>query len=161
MSMIDEDAFEHERLGVLRRVFGQGWQGRSDPGPNFFDLFIMTPPDTYDGPPHDQAIAALNSAFDRIDVLKRLGVDAVCAARQASLNWKVGPPIEAWSIVELRIDLESAVWLSLHEYETDEYSGWLVKFAEDGEPQTVRRIPALAFQGDPNEAGVEVPRAAL
>lgn len=147
------DEFEHPVLGVFRPQGDDGWLGRSDPGPDFYDLFVMRAGE--DEAPAEAALALLARAAADIGALKARAVEAVCAARQARLNWRAGPPLEAWSITELRVDAASALWLTLHEYETDEYSRWLVCLGGPGAP-VVRRIPALALSAPPAEAGVLV-----
>lgn len=49
---------------------------------------------------------------------------AICAARTARLNWRPGPDVEAWSIIEARIDRAGELWLNLAD-DSDVYSRWL------------------------------------
>ncbi|GAM97262.1 hypothetical protein U91I_00887 [alpha proteobacterium U9-1i] len=153
------DELEHPALGLLKLHYEMGWIGRSDPGPDFFDLVIMFPSsvDAFDDPPLPtaEAFAALEHLMRDIDAIKATAVNAVCAAREARLNWRAGPVVEAWSIVEARIDREGALWLGLHEYETDEYSRWLVRLS-GRQPIQVRRTAALEMRGDPSEEGLLV-----
>ncbi len=149
------DEIEHPALGVLRLHFEHGWLGQAVGA----DLRIMFPHsvDAFDvpPPPADIALATLADAVRAADALRASAVDTVCAAREARLNWRAGPPVEAWSITELCIDRDGALWLALHEYETDEYSRWLVRVDRDVIAE-VRRAPAIENYGAPGEAGVPV-----
>lgn len=149
---MDDEGFNHPVLGKFELDSENGWIGRSGPGADFFDLYVMRP-DGYveDGPPADH-VERLAAAMAGLDALKFRAVAEICAARQSRLNWRAGPPPDQWSITEARIDADGALWLSLHEYETDEYSLWLVKPGE-GEPWPVRRRSYVAYNGAPSEAG--------
>lgn len=150
--MDDDDYFGHPALGVFKRDGEDGWLGRSDPGPNFFDLYVMRPAGHESDIPPAAALATLEQAFPTIAAVKADAVARVIAARTARLNWRDGPPVDQWSIVEARTDRDGVLWLNLHEYETDEYSRWLVRM-NDG---AVRRIRAIPVQGPPAEAGEPV-----
>lgn len=133
-----------------------GWIGRSGPGPDFFDLYVMRlEGDESDDPPAS-ALAKLTEAASQIDLLKAQAVAAICAARQARLNWRAGPPLVEWAMVEARIDTAGDLWLSLHEYETDEYSLWMVRAQGPTETWPVRRRPYIPWNGSPGDAGVPV-----
>jgi hypothetical protein len=143
------DDFDHVELGLFRADWNDnGWRGRGGKAAETCDLFVMEPGDARPTP-SEAALERLTGAVRTIAALKAAAVERVCAARQARLNWREGPAVEAWSVVELRIDRAGALWLTLHEYETDEYSRWLVAMHGDD----VRRIPALALKGDPTDAG--------
>ena len=150
------DEIEHPTLGRLTLHFERGWLGRGGVGPDAFDFVIMFPRgvDEFDHPPLPApgALASLERLMCGIAVIKARAVHAVCAARDARLNWRAGPPVEAWSIVEARIDRDGILWLNLHEYETDEYSRWLASFSDDDVSQ-VRRVPAFDLRDSPGEAG--------
>ena len=148
------EGFEHPVLGAFRTDGVWGWLGRSAPGTDFFDLYVMRPSAGESDTPPASALAALERVVSAAEALKASSVAAVCTARQAALNWRAGPPLEAWSIVEARVDQNGALWLTLHEYETDEYSRWLVRV--DAAAPEVRRIPALALEGRPDAAGVRL-----
>jgi len=146
--------FEHPVLGAFRTDGALGWLGRSAPGADFFDLYVMRPSAGESDTPPASALGALEHVVREAETLKASSVAAVCAARQAALNWRAGPPVEAWSIVEARVDQDGALWLTLHEYETDEYSRWLVRV--DAAAPEVRRIPALALEGRLDAAGARL-----
>ena len=142
------DDLEHQALGRFRRE-GAGWLGRSDPSASFYDLFIMA---DEDAPPSTQALNTLTQAVADMPALKARAAEAICAARTARLNWRAGPNVDAWSIIEARLDRAGELWLTLAD-DNDEYSRWLVHMAATLD---VRRIPALALEGDPDQAGVLV-----
>ena len=149
------------RIAVDWRWDGREWLATANT-PDRHDLAIM--PDGNvdtselwsDDPPSPGAIDHLMRFEARVDELKAVAIAAVCEARQARLNWKAGPSADQWSLLELRLDAGDAVWLTLHEYETDEYSKWLVRLDIDGRPVEVRRAPAIPLQGAPGDAGVKV-----
>jgi len=145
------DDLEHPVLGVFKPQGEEGWIGRSSPGADFFDLFVMRCDD--EQTPRAAALATIVEAVARMGKLKGEAVEVVCAARESRLGWRRGPPADQWSVVEMRIDVGGALWLMLHEYETDEYSRWMVK---PGANPVVRRIPALALYGAPDDAGERV-----
>lgn len=153
MSWLED--YEHPTLGVFRGQGDEGWLGRSDASAAFFDLFVMQPESRQDETAPAHAFVILEAAVRDIHCLRALAVAAICAARQARLGWRDGPPLEAWQLIEVRIDGSGALWLTLHEYETDEYSNWLVGADSAGAP-IVRRIPALALKGAPSAAGTLV-----
>jgi hypothetical protein len=149
------DDIEHPTLGVLKLHFERGWLGKCADA----DMRIMFPRsvDEFDDPPppDEGALAMLADAVQNVQPLKAQAVGAICAARQARLNWRPGPAAEAWSVTELCIDRDGALWVALHEYETDEYSRWLVRVDRDAIAE-VRRAPAVENYGAPGEAGVLV-----
>lgn len=144
------DDVEHQALGVFKPVNDEGWLGRSGPGADFYDLFVMRRSD--EDAPSARALNQLADAVAQMGALKARAVDIICAARIGRLGWREGPPADEWSIIEARIDAGSALWLMLGD-ETDEYVRWLVRLTGDA---VVRKIPALALQGAPDEAGVRV-----
>jgi hypothetical protein len=152
---MDDDEIDHPVLGLLRRRDGV-WLGRSDPGPDFHDLVIVPPAAGAWDPPPASALEKLAQAQDDIDTLKDAAVSAICAARQARLNWRAGPPVADWSIIEARIDPAGALWLTLNEYETDEYSAWAVLLDASGAASAIRRRPFTPYNGAPGDAGVLV-----
>lgn len=102
--------------------------------------------------PSPSAVAALDRALREIAYLKSKGVRAICTARQTRLNWRDGPSVDGWSMIELRVEADGGIWLTLSD-DSDEYSRWLVRLEEQS---LVRRIPALAIVGHPSAAGVAV-----
>lgn len=153
------DEIDHPTLGLLTLHFERGWIGQIGAGPDRFDLVIMFPSSVgeFDNPlsPSTDALSSLEDLLRSIGATKARAVNAVCAAREARLNWRTGPAVEAWSVVEACIDRDGGLWLNLHEYETDEYSRWLVRL--DGQDVSqVRRVPALDLRDAPGAAGVLV-----
>lgn len=71
-------------------------------------------------------------------------IRAVVEARMARLNWRDGPAEDRWGPVEMLVDRDDTLWLSLHEGETDEYSLWIVRFDAGNRPTEVRRAPFVA-----------------
>jgi hypothetical protein len=142
--------FRHPTLGLFKAQDEDGWLGRSGPGADFYDLYVMRA-GTSETPP-EASLVALARAVSEMAALKPRVVAQICAAREARLNWRAGPAAEAWSLIEARTDASGALWLMLAEDETDEYSRWLVR-VDDGQ---VRKLPALALRGSPDVAGLLV-----
>ncbi|MEI9928005.1 MAG: hypothetical protein WDN44_10360 [Sphingomonas sp.] len=108
--------------------------------------------DPDEGPPA-AAVARLGRADAAMPSLFAAAVRRVCAARREALGWREGPPIEDWSLDEARIDRAGGLWLTVHEYETDEASAWMVALDESDRPTAVRRRADTRLTGDPGEAG--------
>ncbi|MES2988908.1 MAG: hypothetical protein V4808_13460, partial [Pseudomonadota bacterium] len=101
------------------------WVGRGELPGDFYDLAVSGADDWEDEPSAD-AVARLVGAD--VQALFAEAVRATCEAREAALMWKAGPPLADWSLAEMRMTAAGALWLSIHEYETDEYSLWMVRF---------------------------------
>jgi hypothetical protein len=138
------------------------WVKRSEGDGSGCDLAVASEPGQflYDEPdeaPPPDAVDALRRAHGQLRDLKSAAVSAICEARQARLRWRAGPPAEDWSVLELHLDASRAIWAVLHEYETDEYSIWLVRFDEGLNPVEVRRAPFVAQEpSPPAETGIRV-----
>lgn len=129
------------------------WIGRGELPGDFYDLAV-TGGDGWDEEPPAEAVTRLRGAD--VEALFCAAVLATCAARQTVLDWKAGPSREDWSLVEMRITAAGALWLSVHEYETDEYSLWMVRFDDEDRAIAVRRRPWVPVEGDPTTAGSPV-----
>ena len=82
----------------------------------------------------------IGSIKDQGDYLENW-ILAVIHARTTSLNWKPGPDLSEWSLLEIMIDEELFPWVILHEYETDEYSVWAVGLDDVYAAHEVWRAP--------------------
>lgn len=131
------------------------WIGRGALPGDFYDLAVTGGNGWEEEPPAD-AVARLERAQASMATLFAGAVRATCEARQAVLGWKAGPPGEQWSLTEMRVTATGALWLSIHEYETDEYSLWMVRFDDDDRPMSVRRRPWVPIDGEPSEAGTQL-----
>lgn len=131
---------EREALYELHRfrMTDDAWVGRSEPSPDFHDLAIERV-DMFEEFPPLETLQRIVASVVAAPGMKLDAVAAICAARQAKLNWRAGPAADKWSIVEARIDGSGAFWMTLHEYETDEYSYWPVRFDAAGKPELVLR----------------------
>lgn len=127
------------------------WLSRGELPGDFFDLAVSA--EAGDAPPE---AAARRLADAPVDSLFRRAVDATIEARMAALGWREGPAFEDWSLVELRIDRGGALWATAHEYETDEYSAWMVRFDAADQPVEVRRRADGPLDGEPGEAGTAI-----
>lgn len=101
-------------------------------------------------------MARLAAAHARVETLFAAAVRVVCEARLAALGWRDGPPLADWSLVEMRLAADDRLWVSVHEYETDEYSLWMAAFDDAWQTGEVRRRPWVPVEGDPVAAGTIV-----
>lgn len=131
------------------------WVGRGALPGDFYDLAV-TGGDGWDDAPPPEAVARLEAAHARVETLFAAAVRAVCEARRAALGWRDGPPLADWSLVEMRLAADDRLWVSVHEYETDEYSLWMAAFDDAWQTGEVRRRPWVPVEGDPVAAGTIV-----
>ena len=159
--MRDGFGFQDPVLGELTDDWNfQCWRGRIVFGSgDDCDLTLMeSEEDGFpDSDPRPSGLARLRAAHGVAESgLVPNAVEAVIAARVARLGWRDGPDRDAWSPIEILVDREDRLWLSIHEGETDEYSLWIIAFGAQDRPVEVRRAPFVAGGAPITECGKTV-----
>ncbi|MEY4879795.1 MAG: hypothetical protein RJB62_1264 [Pseudomonadota bacterium] len=110
-------------------------------GADWSDAVIEIDPESCEGfpeaPPPDMLANFTAIVATLADHLAK-AIDYARAWRVTTLHWRDAPPDADWSLTQVRIDRSGALWLSLHEFETDEYAQWWVRFTGDA-PVEVRK----------------------
>lgn len=153
----DDFGYHDPGLGTLRDDWNiEAWCGRLDYDGDHCDLTLYeTETGGFpDADPRPSGLARLRDVQARMTThfLPR-AIEAVIAARTARLNWRDGPPEDRWGPVEVAVETDNSLWLSVYEGETDEYSLWIVAFDDADMPREVRRTPYVAGQTRLSQAG--------
>ncbi len=142
---LEEMTYRDAEGGFYGRIFHPG-------GADWSDGVIAVDPDAWDGfpeaPPPDM-LARFTAIVETLGDLLPVAIHHVRAWRVATLNWRDAPTDADWSLTLVLVDRSGALWLSLHEFETDEYAQWWVRFT-DGAPVEIRK--GVSGQGLPEPA---------
>ena len=165
--MRTEDGYDDPDLGFLRaNIEASSWTGRRPFHADWYDLSLLEPEgvNMLGANPRPGGLARLKRAVAAAEAeLLPTAVEAVSAARTANLDWKQGPPLKAWTIVEVVIDESDLLWMSVYESVTDESSLWIVHFDVGHQPREVRRdgwgrsSRPLPSRGERIWAGITLP----
>ncbi len=140
MKEFGDDRHHDDALGDFQ-FHDNGWLGRwplSDG--DWCDLFtaLGEGEDWWTEPPASEGLARLLEGARELDRVKETALKAIRRFRTDTLGFNEGPPADEWTVLGLTADADRELWISLHEYVTDEYSAWWARI-RDGQAVEVRR----------------------